>query len=818
MGIFATKAPILWAAGLPAIPIMRPTATDRNGEPLPGRGKRPAIKEWQIYGTRMPEQSEMDAWLQTYPDGNIGLPMGPASGIVAVDIDSDDQRVVEAVLAIAGESPWVRIGRHGMVLAYRYSGEAIIRIDHRPNAMPDEKPVRLMEILGRGAQIVLNDSIHPNTGLPYVANAELPDVMGQLRPLPADFEMQLRFKLQMMGFDIVEKKATSGAGSRVKLSGKLTPGMRDTGLTQKAGSLAGMVLRGEYTLQRAIDEMIVQVRDYTDNADGEVDAMKHIETIVRFLVSDIQKGARRLAFGWDEGLDETWADVGNQLRNVAAPPVEKMEAELNEKIAESSDGLTDEFLIAFAKRIAAGRVDEYAQAKLFKRLEGAGIKEKDFKKLFLKPALREAKAVDVVSNQRDAARDYIQRKDETGGLISWSAGQVMSWNGAYWTRLTNEVMLHEMEEMYGDTLKKHGDYVGAQKMVAGIVHNEHVAPAAGVNFFNGFLGEDGVLREHAKEWYQTYVMPFSYRPEAADELVEWPRFLESIWGRDPDYVEKVKALQFAMCATVMGLGTRFQRCILLYGRAETGKSTLLEVIRGMMPPEACCEVRPQLWKQRFSLVPMDGKILNAVFELEENERIDGAIFKQVIEGSGIQVEQKNEKAYTMRPVATHWFASNHVPRGADTSRGFTRRWTTLTFNWPIDPKKKDPGLKDKLIAEREGIFAWVMQAREAVLAASDFPVVPSSQEIEDTMRGMNNPVWRFLRDQRWVRGPGLTTIKAEMYNQFTIFQLQEHDRHIISATRFDELLKDLAMEFDIVIDRHAVVGIAPRKPGMAVAA
>src|SRR4051794_352677 len=83
-GIFASNAPKYWAAGLPVIPLVK-------GE------KRPAINGWQRFAEHMPDAGEQTLWLEAYPNGNMGLPAGPCSNVVGLDIDSDDPAVIAAI-------------------------------------------------------------------------------------------------------------------------------------------------------------------------------------------------------------------------------------------------------------------------------------------------------------------------------------------------------------------------------------------------------------------------------------------------------------------------------------------------------------------------------------------------------------------------------------------------------------------------------------------------------------------------------------------------------------------------------------------------
>ena len=76
-GIFAATAPAYWAAGLPAIPLW------------PGQ-KRPIPEGWQAYAEEAVPEGTQALWLERHPSANIGLVLGPASGLCMVDVDTED--------------------------------------------------------------------------------------------------------------------------------------------------------------------------------------------------------------------------------------------------------------------------------------------------------------------------------------------------------------------------------------------------------------------------------------------------------------------------------------------------------------------------------------------------------------------------------------------------------------------------------------------------------------------------------------------------------------------------------------------------------
>lgn len=125
--------------------------------PLRARRKNPVLSGWQKYSKELATKELARLWddLYTVPErGNIGLCPGPASGVMAVDIDTDDPRTHKAV----PESPFRRVGKPGReVRIYKYNPAIRSMKDHS----------RCIEIFSDSGQVVLPPSIHPDTNEPY---------------------------------------------------------------------------------------------------------------------------------------------------------------------------------------------------------------------------------------------------------------------------------------------------------------------------------------------------------------------------------------------------------------------------------------------------------------------------------------------------------------------------------------------------------------------------------------------------------------------------------------------------------------------------
>jgi hypothetical protein len=220
--IFVTTAPRYYANGLPVIPL-RPMQ------------KKPIPQGWSKYCEVMPTGDEQAAWIASQPNANIGLPLGSQSGLVMIDIDTDDEAIKAAILGALAPfpGPWVRVGKKGMAIAYKQPVSGPLK----PFKLKDAKTGQMIvECLSTGNQVVLPPSIHPETKQPYVANCDLVDVLDQLVALPQDIELRLRRALPQVtqGTSSRSQRGKTPSGSTHGANGLIEDGRNDEGTRIRA--------------------------------------------------------------------------------------------------------------------------------------------------------------------------------------------------------------------------------------------------------------------------------------------------------------------------------------------------------------------------------------------------------------------------------------------------------------------------------------------------------------------------------------------------------------------------------------------------------
>lgn len=792
MGIFSGFAPLYWGAGLPVIPLRQ-------------RNKMPDITGWQQFGTEMPSEMVREHWLTTFANGNIGLPFGPASGLCAIDIDTDDEDLIKVIRGALPPTPWVRRGKKGMGLIYGWQGQKNFKLRGADGGM-------LCEFLGLGNQMVLPPSIHPETGLAYEANSNLWEVIGEIQPLDADIEDKLRALLGKAGFNL-------GAGGRSSPLDVVPAGERDVQLVRHAGYLARVVLgidkSAAFTLAEAIAQIYHWVEHFPAKVAGDVmDPNKGVAKLLEFLLKDIEAG-RTLPEAWDSGLPDDWrnhptikllGEKNEAQRWTVARAREWLGSKISDK-PNDDDWAIERVQEVVAKCAADEHFTEFNMRTLVSYIlaicKGLPLKKSDLMALFKAEKKGSKDGSGDEETQESIASgvlEYLQREGE----IRYDHSQFWQWNGACFERMDEDGLYKyvAMNVKGSQLARRNSDYEAIVKVMRRLVKGSLMeCEDRGLNFANGFVGEDLRLVDHDPKFGATFTLPFEYHAELASKANRWGEFLYSVWGHEPDYQERVQALQEMFAATLFKIAWRYQRAFLLYGRASTGKTQILHVLRALLPKDAISDLGPQKWGDRFGLTDLIGKAANICGELPENGMIVGNMFKQIVEGDVTRSEFKGMDGFSFKPECSHWFASNYLPVSRDSSRGFTRRWLILDFNKPVKDEDKIENLAESIVAEeREAIAAWALEGLRRVIERRGYTEPECHHKRTAQMRRINNSVQAFLEDHAGIEQlDGAVMLARDAYDQYAFHMKDVGRGQPVSFERFLQMVEDL--ELDVSRDR-----------------
>lgn len=158
--------------------------------------KNPVINDWQKYSHDLPSEEELDTWTKEFKNFNCGIVLGPASGIVALDIDTDSEDTIK----LCPYSPVAKRGKKGETRFFKYTEDIVIR------HFNDKK----IDILSTGSFTVLPPSVHPD-GMKYEWTTKETLLTFDLEMLPI---LDMSFVDALPIYDETGKKASGGVGGR----------------------------------------------------------------------------------------------------------------------------------------------------------------------------------------------------------------------------------------------------------------------------------------------------------------------------------------------------------------------------------------------------------------------------------------------------------------------------------------------------------------------------------------------------------------------------------------------------------------------------
>ena len=232
MNIFKQKYKAYLEAGYSVIP-------DRY------MGKTPLIKGWSAFCDKQPSEQECEGWVGQFSDTNIAVTLGAASGIIALDLDTVDQAILDLIYPILPESPVVKRGAKGETRFFRFMNEATAKVAFNGEMV--------IEVLSSGRKTTLPPSIHPNgAAYEWIGKKELLQVRAS--ELPVLPPMLLSHIESVLRVNFKEQLTSSG---NLKLD--------TTGRHSKLIKLCGELIKDRVDLNKAIEKLV-----HIDETDSEV--------------------------------------------------------------------------------------------------------------------------------------------------------------------------------------------------------------------------------------------------------------------------------------------------------------------------------------------------------------------------------------------------------------------------------------------------------------------------------------------------------------------------------------------------------------------
>lgn len=258
--------------------------------PVKEKAKRPAINAWERFCIEKPSDELIDQWDEgSY---NIGLACGPASGILVLDIDTDDKDFLNRF----PPSPVRRRGKKGEARFFRVPQNCVDQV--RSASLPN------LDILWIGRQIVVPPSIHPE-GMPY--EWITPDTMFDFSVLDLP-EIDVNFLNSLYQYSRENPLKTTGRNNKLK---DIVCSMYGRGVTDDNSIVKEIY---DFDIQYNKPRLFTDQKE-NNRAASEQDAMMNaLKFVTSVKMSLIKSGAIKLSLESNEGIaiditDEKIAEI-----------------------------------------------------------------------------------------------------------------------------------------------------------------------------------------------------------------------------------------------------------------------------------------------------------------------------------------------------------------------------------------------------------------------------------------------------------------------------------------------------------------------------
>lgn len=255
------------------------------------------------------------------------------------------------------------------------------------------------------------------------------------------------------------------------------------------------------------------------------------------------------------------------------------------------------------------------------------------------------------------------------------------------------------------------------------------------------------LRPHRQADMITKLAPSEWNPDASPEAPEFRKFLLTV---QPD--PEVRAFLKRFCGYCLTGLIVEQVMVFFYGAGRNGKSTFVDLLCHVLDDYAVTlsidsfagEQKRGGGEATPDLARLPGARLVAASEPEAGVKLKDALIKTLTGGEKIPVRRLHKDFFEVDPQFKIVLSGNHKPRIDDDSDGIWRRVLLVPWNIQIPKQDVDRLLPQKLRAEAEGVFAWMVEgAVEYLNSGLDIP--QSVRAASDDYRQESDAIGTFIR-------------------------------------------------------------------------
>lgn len=279
------------------------------------------------------------------------------------------------------------------------------------------------------------------------------------------------------------------------------------------------------------------------------------------------------------------------------------------------------------------------------------------------------------------------------------------------------------------------------------------------------------LRQFNPEDFLTYLLPFDYNPRATA-----PKFEEFLKRVLPDKELQNILSEFLGYVFVKTNYLKLEKALLLYGTGANGKSVFYDIVNAMLGDEnlTSYSLESLTDKNGYYRAMIAGKLVNYASEI--NGKLETSFFKQLASGEKVEARLPYGKPFPISDYAKLIFNLNELPREIEHTNAYFRRLLIVPFTETIPEHEQDKELAKKIIeTELSGVFNWVLQGLNRILANRHFSTSKKAEEARDAYKLESDSVRGFITDNDYkpTENKDEATLYKTLYSDYRNYCIED---------------------------------------------
>lgn len=271
-----------------------------------------------------------------------------------------------------------------------------------------------------------------------------------------------------------------------------------------------------------------------------------------------------------------------------------------------------------------------------------------------------------------------------------------------------------------------------------------------LNCLNGTLEvtqNNVILREHRRDDFLKYVLPFEYNLNKKAPLFE--KYLNDVLDKDTQ-----KILQ-EYIGYIFINHLKMEIALILYGTGANGKSVLFEILKSLLGSSNISMMSLGDLTDKNSgesnRALLKDKLVNYGSEIR-GQNIDIDIFKRLVSGEPVQARLKYGNPFMLESNTKLIFNANELPNINEHNEAVFRRFIIIPFDKTIPKDKRDTELHNKIIKdELSGVLNWILIGLERLLKNKQFSESRKVDEAINLYKKESDSVSLFIEEHNYIR-------------------------------------------------------------------